>query len=136
MSMAPALRLTQAATAPVRGLTEILLLRPGPYARAFDNLILALIVLSVASIGVEAIPGLPDWATRALRIEEIVVVETVGMALQSAFEHLSVGDEPKPRATAIATNVFLRTPSGWRMVMHHASAAPTLASVAPAGPLH
>ena len=74
MSMAPALRLTQAATAPVRGLTEILLLRPGPYARAFDNLILALIVLSVASIGVEAIPGLPDWATRALRIEEIVVV--------------------------------------------------------------
>ena len=64
MSMAPALRLTQAATAPVRGLTEILLLRPGPYARAFDNLILALIVLSVASIGVEAIPGLPDWATR------------------------------------------------------------------------
>ena len=72
----------------------------------------------------------------SFRIEEIVVVETVGMALQSAFEHLSVGDEPKPRATAIATNVFLRTPSGWRMVMHHASAAPTLASVAPAGPLH
>src|ERR1700719_1562511 len=74
MSMAPARRATQAVTAPVRGLAELLLLRPGPYARAFETLILALIVLSVASIGVEAIPGLPDWARRALRIEEIVVV--------------------------------------------------------------
>src|SRR4029077_15330997 len=74
MSMAPARRATRAVTAPVRGLAEWLLLRPGPYGRAFENLILALIVLSVASIGVEAIPGLPDWARRALRIEEIVVV--------------------------------------------------------------
>jgi phosphoserine phosphatase RsbU/P len=74
MSVAPAKRLAHLATAPVRALAELLLLRPGPYARAFDNLILGLIVLSVASIGVEAIPGLPHWATRALRMEEIVVV--------------------------------------------------------------
>jgi hypothetical protein len=52
----------------------LLLLRRGPYARAFENLILALIVLSVVSIGVEAIPGLPDWAMRAMRVEEIIVV--------------------------------------------------------------
>ena len=75
-------------------------------------------------------------ARLSFRIEDIVVVETVGMALQSALEHVSVGDDPKARGAAIATNLFLRTPSGWRMVMHHASAAPTLASVAPAGPLH
>jgi len=74
ISMAAARRATQAATAPVRGLAELLVLRPGPYARAFENLILALIVLSVASIGVEAIPRLPAWATRALRAEEIAVV--------------------------------------------------------------
>ena len=74
MSMAPARRAAQALTAPVRGLAELLLLRRGGYARAFENLILALIVLSVASIGVEAMPGLPDWAIRALRAEEIVVV--------------------------------------------------------------
>jgi sigma-B regulation protein RsbU (phosphoserine phosphatase) len=46
----------------------------GRYARAFENLILGLIVFSVASIGLEAIPGLPDWAIRALAIAEIVVV--------------------------------------------------------------
>jgi sigma-B regulation protein RsbU (phosphoserine phosphatase) len=46
----------------------------GTYARAFENLILALILFSVASIGLETIPGLPNWAMRALAIAEIVVV--------------------------------------------------------------
>jgi len=63
-----------AVTAPVRRLAQLLIVRRGPYASAFENLIVALIVLSIASIGVEAIPGLPGWAVRALRIEEIVVV--------------------------------------------------------------
>ena len=70
------------------------------------------------------------------RLEEIVVLETVGMALQSAIEQVSVGDEAAPRGTAIASNVFLRTPSGWRMVLHHASPAPTMVVATPAGPLH
>src|ERR1700728_5080499 len=51
------------------------LLRPDrPIGRVFENLILALIVLSVASVILEATPGLPAWAKRAFRIEEIVVV--------------------------------------------------------------
>ena len=72
----------------------------------------------------------------SFKLDEIVVIETVGLALQSAIEHVSVGEEPKPRGAAIATNVFLRTPSGWRLVVHHASAAPAVAVVTPAGPLH
>jgi sigma-B regulation protein RsbU (phosphoserine phosphatase) len=52
-----------------------LLLRPDTrYGRAFDNLILALIVLSVMSVVIEATTGLPPWARRALHVEEIVVV--------------------------------------------------------------
>jgi len=51
------------------------LLRPDRrFGRAFENLILALIVLSVASVILEATPGLPAWARRAFHIEEIVVV--------------------------------------------------------------
>ena len=50
--------------------------------------------------------------------------------------HVTIGDDAKPRGSAIATNVFLRTPSGWRMVMHHSSPAPTTATGAHAGPLH
>ncbi|HEY8622466.1 MAG TPA: nuclear transport factor 2 family protein [Casimicrobiaceae bacterium] len=70
------------------------------------------------------------------RLHEIVVLETVGMALQSAIEQVTVSDNPAPRGTAIASNVFLRTPSGWRMVLHHASPAPTMTVATPAGPLH
>ena len=70
----PALRLVKSARDAVRGFAELLLERNGRYARAFENLILALIVLSVASVGVEAIPGLPLWATRALHFCEIGVV--------------------------------------------------------------
>jgi ketosteroid isomerase-like protein len=72
----------------------------------------------------------------SFRLDEIVVIETVGLAMQSAVEHVTVGSDPKPRGTAIATNVYLRTPSGWRIVLHHASQAPAIAVVAPAGPLH
>ena len=70
------------------------------------------------------------------RLEELVVLETVGMALQSAIEQVTVGNDPAPRGTAIASNVFLRTPSGWRIVLHHASPAPTMTIASPAGPLH
>ena len=65
--------------APAGGLSlhrlgQALLERNGRYARAFENLILGLIVFSVASVGVEAIPGLPPWLLRALHVAEIVVV--------------------------------------------------------------
>ncbi len=72
----------------------------------------------------------------SFRLDEIVVIETVGLAMQSAIEHVTVGSDPKPRGAAIATNVFLRTPSGWRVVMHHSSPAPAMAAAPPAGPLH
>jgi ketosteroid isomerase-like protein len=72
----------------------------------------------------------------SFKLADIVVIETVGLALQSAIEEVTVGDDPKPRGTAIATNVFLRTPSGWRLVVHHASPAPAVAMAGVAGPLH
>jgi sigma-B regulation protein RsbU (phosphoserine phosphatase) len=57
-----------------RAFAQTLVESRGPYARAFESLILALIVLSVASIGLESIPGLPGWAMQALRVSEIVIV--------------------------------------------------------------
>jgi serine phosphatase RsbU (regulator of sigma subunit) len=39
-----------------------------------DSLILALIILSIVSVGLESIPLLPAWARQALWIEEIVIV--------------------------------------------------------------
>ncbi len=70
------------------------------------------------------------------RLDQIVVIDTVGLAMQSAIEHVSTGGDGAPRGAAFVTNVFLRTPSGWRMVMHHASPAPAVPAAAPSGPLH
>jgi sigma-B regulation protein RsbU (phosphoserine phosphatase) len=46
----------------------------GPYARAFENLILVLIVISVFSVILEATVSLPPWGVELLRIAEIVIV--------------------------------------------------------------
>jgi hypothetical protein len=74
MSSALVRRTARSMGAPVLALAEPLVKRDGPYARAFENLILALIALSVVSVVVEATSSLPGWAKQALRIEEIVVV--------------------------------------------------------------
>ncbi len=46
---------------------------------------------------------------------------TVGMAIQFAIEWIYVGDEAQPRGPVFATNTFLRTPLGWRMLSHTAA---------------
>lgn len=74
-------------------------------------------------------------AKLAFRLDQPVAIETVGLAMQSAIEHLRAGDEG-PRGAAIATNVLMRTPYGWRVVCHHASASPPLAEAPQTGPLH
>jgi serine phosphatase RsbU (regulator of sigma subunit) len=61
-------------SAKVHAFAELLLVSRGPYARAFDNLILGLIIFSVASIGVESIPDLPQWTMQVLWVAEIIVV--------------------------------------------------------------
>ncbi|HQR11912.1 MAG TPA: nuclear transport factor 2 family protein [Casimicrobiaceae bacterium] len=71
----------------------------------------------------------------SFRLDEIVVLETVGLAMQSAIEHVATADGTA-RGAAAATNVFLRTPSGWRMVCHHASPIATAAMPVTSGPLH
>ena len=72
--LTPVLRWVNTVRAKVRGVAQSLVEGRGPYARAFENLIVALVIFSIASIGVESIPGLPEWATRALYVAEIVVV--------------------------------------------------------------
>lgn len=61
-------------TARVSALAHSLLDSQGRYAQAFENLIVALILFSIASVGIESIPGLPAWAMRVLRLSEIAIV--------------------------------------------------------------
>jgi ketosteroid isomerase-like protein len=69
------------------------------------------------------------------RLDALVLIETVGLAMQSAVEHVHAGDEGA-RGAAIATNVLMRTPYGWRIVCHHASPSPPMSDAPATGPLH
>jgi ketosteroid isomerase-like protein len=69
------------------------------------------------------------------RLDQAVSIDTVGLAVQSVVEHLRAGEDG-PRGAALATNVLMRTPYGWRMVCHHASPSPPLAETPQTGPLH
>src|SRR4029078_1403221 len=73
--------------------------------------------------------------TLAVRLEHVGMLETVGLAMQSAIEHVYSADGTA-RGAAAPTNLFLLTPSGWRMVSHHASPVTAVVMPAPTGPLH
>ena len=46
------------------------------------------------------------------------------LAVHSVYEQVSIAGETRAHGPVIATNIYLRTGNGWRMVVHHASAAP------------
>ena len=56
------------------------------------------------------------------RAEKVYRVEALGSSVHSVLERIDVHTEEGPRhAYVIATNVYQKTPQGWRMVAHHAS---------------
>ena len=59
-----------------------------------------------------------------VQITQQVAVTGMMVAVHSVLENITVAGEQRARPPMVATNVYLRTPSGWRMVAHHASPAP------------
>ncbi len=59
-----------------------------------------------------------------VQISDQVAVSGMMIAVHSVHENFTVEGDPRPRPPVIATNVYLRTPAGWRMIVHHASPAP------------
>ncbi|MFO1304549.1 MAG: nuclear transport factor 2 family protein [Burkholderiales bacterium] len=70
----------------------------------------------------------------SFRLENVVMIETVGLAMQSGIEQVSVAGGTTQAAAA--TNIFMRTPSGWRLVCHHASPVAAVIMPQATGPLH
>ena len=59
-----------------------------------------------------------------VQISQSVAVNGVMVAVHSLHEIITVAGEQRARPPMVATNVYLRTPAGWRMIAHHASPAP------------
>lgn len=75
-----------------------------------------------------------------VRPQQMHRVQALGSAVHSVVEHVEVAlPDGMHVAVVVATNVYHKTPQGWRMVAHHASAAtqpPAGAQSAPATVLH
>jgi len=72
-----------------------------------------------------------------VQVAQRVAVTGMMVAVHSVHENITVTGEQRARPPMVATNVYLRTPAGWRMVVHHASPAPAdpaIAEAAPAAP--
>jgi len=71
-----------------------------------------------------------------VKVAQRVAVNGMMLAVHSVHEHITVTGEQHARPSIVATNVYLRTPAGWRMVVHHASPAPAepAADATPAAP--
>jgi uncharacterized protein (TIGR02246 family) len=57
-----------------------------------------------------------------VQLERVRRVHTLDAAMHSVVERISLVLEQSPRtAFVMATNVYVKTPQGWRIVAHHAS---------------
>ncbi len=67
-------------------------------------------------------------------------VETPSVAVHNVVEEIVLARRGERQvAHVIATNAYVKTPAGWKMVLHHASPAPDGRAPdveAPVGPLH
>ena len=59
-----------------------------------------------------------------VRLSQQMVIAGVMLEVHSVHENITVAGEQRPRPPMVATNVYLRTAAGWRMVAPHASPAP------------
>jgi ketosteroid isomerase-like protein len=68
--------------------------------------------------------------TLRFQLRDQQYVRGMMLAVHSVYEHITIAGESRSRAPMIATNIYLRTERGWRMVAHHASPAPAAAPTA------
>ncbi|MBK8064823.1 MAG: nuclear transport factor 2 family protein [Betaproteobacteria bacterium] len=69
-----------------------------------------------------------------VHVTQLVATEAVMLAVHSVQENFAVSGEKRRIAPAVATNVYIKTAAGWRMVVHHASPAPGQADARPEAP--
>jgi len=57
-------------------------------------------------------------------VAQQVAMQAMMVAVHSVHENAPATGAKRAPTTVVATNVYLRTSAGWRMIVHHASHAP------------
>jgi ketosteroid isomerase-like protein len=65
------------------------------------------------------------------QVREQHLLQAMMVSIHSVYEHITLTGEGGARACVLATNIYMRTEGGWRMMVHHASPAPTVEEVDP-----
>jgi ketosteroid isomerase-like protein len=68
-------------------------------------------------------------------LRETQRIHTMMLAVHSVYELIGVAGQPRARQVIIATNAYQRTDRGWRMIVHHAAAAPAALKAEPGSDL-
>jgi len=67
---------------------------------------------------------LAGGARARVHLTQQVAISGPMVAVHSVHENFSVPGDKRPLQAVVATNVYLRTAAGWRMIVHHGSPAP------------
>lgn len=65
------------------------------------------------------------------QVREQHLLQAMMVSVHSVYEHISAPGETRARNCVLATNIYMRTERGWRMMVHHASPAPAVEEVEP-----
>ena len=57
-------------------------------------------------------------------VREHHTLHAMMVSIHSVYEQITLAGEERTRACIIATNIYMRTDHGWRIMVHHASPAP------------
>ena len=60
----------------------------------------------------------------AIRPRQLLVTQNLMTAVHNIVEEINPADNEHQELHIVATNVYLKTPQGWRIAVHHASVAP------------
>jgi uncharacterized protein (TIGR02246 family) len=61
-----------------------------------------------------------------VHVGQVQALQSMMMVTHSVHEFIAARGESRPAAPVVATNVYMRSGNGWKMVMHHASPSPKL----------
>jgi ketosteroid isomerase-like protein len=62
--------------------------------------------------------------TAKLKVSELRKNQSQTLSIHSVYETFTIPDRSEAIPPVLATNVYLLTPDGWRMILHHASLSP------------
>jgi ketosteroid isomerase-like protein len=63
-------------------------------------------------------------ARLTVQIGQVLAMQSMMMATHCVHEFIAIKGEARPAAPVVATNVYMRSGNGWKMLLHHSSPSP------------